>query len=340
MTGWFLPHSRLDDLIRGLRDDGFEVVGPVAQDGVIRLQPVTGAEELAQGWKDQQGAGSYRLEHEPAGPTFAASHGPDSAKRWLHPPQETLFRSRRTDQGLVFEATPAEAPPVAMLGLRACDVQARLIQDRVLLERDPGYRQRRDNMLVVAVQCTRSGPNCFCSDMGCGPQVEDGADLVLTELAEGFWLQVRTSQGQRVVEPLRLERASPEMGETASQRVRETGEAMRGRFDPEGARQSLLANLEHPHWEEVAQRCLDLVTGYGLVSGSIDLILTPAGEYVFLELNVHGEWGWQHAAGLPIASAVARWLAASEADPLPRTATTKGDRGDRRDDAMARAGTG
>lgn len=101
-------------------------------------------------------------------------------------------------------------------------------------------------------------------------------------------------------------------------------------------------DVHRPHQlpPEVAQRCLDLVTGYGLVSGSIDLILTPAGEYVFLELNVHGEWGWQHAAGLPIASAVARWLAASEADPLPRTATTKGDRGDRRDDAMARAGTG
>jgi glutathione synthase/RimK-type ligase-like ATP-grasp enzyme len=30
----------------------------------------------------------------------------------------------------------------------------------------------------------------------------------------------------------------------------------------------------------------------GLVYSAIDLILTPEGEYVFLEINPVGEWGW------------------------------------------------
>jgi glutathione synthase/RimK-type ligase-like ATP-grasp enzyme len=47
----------------------------------------------------------------------------------------------------------------------------------------------------------------------------------------------------------------------------------------------------------------------GLVYGAIDLICTPAGEYVFLEVNPGGEWGMlERDLGLPIADAIARAL--------------------------------
>src|SRR5262245_38790199 len=128
-----LPRARLDDLIGLLRRQGYQVVGPAERDGVLRLVPVECAAELAQGWQDRQSPGRYRLEHDPQGPVFAACHGPDSARTFLQPPREVLFRTRRGESGLVFEAAPVEAPPTALLGLRACDVQARLIQDRVLL---------------------------------------------------------------------------------------------------------------------------------------------------------------------------------------------------------------
>jgi len=35
--------------------------------------------------------------------------------------------------------------------------------------------------------------------------------------------------------------------------------------------------------EEVRQRCLAFVHSYGLEYGALDLIVTPEGEYVFLE---------------------------------------------------------
>ncbi|MGI5491830.1 MvdC/MvdD family ATP grasp protein [Microtetraspora malaysiensis] len=60
---------------------------------------------------------------------------------------------------------------------------------------------------------------------------------------------------------------------------------------------------------DVERRCLDLVADLGLAYGAIDLILRPDGEYVFLEINPNGEWGWLEAAtGLPIGDAVAEWL--------------------------------
>lgn len=46
---------------------------------------------------------------------------------------------------------------------------------------------------------------------------------------------------------------------------------------------------------DMAQSCYDLVKSYGLNYGAIDLILTPDGRYVFLEINPNGQWLWvQH----------------------------------------------
>jgi hypothetical protein len=60
---------------------------------------------------------------------------------------------------------------------------------------------------------------------------------------------------------------------------------------------------------EVAARCVALVAESGLCFGTIDLILTPEGRYVFLELNAAGEYGWIEAlTGLPISEAIADFL--------------------------------
>ncbi|MBG0826871.1 hypothetical protein HS041_03670 [Planomonospora sp. ID67723] len=62
---------------------------------------------------------------------------------------------------------------------------------------------------------------------------------------------------------------------------------------------------------EVADRCLALLRSFGLSFGAIDFILTPQGEYVFLEINPNGQWGWiEQWTGLPIARAIADWLTA------------------------------
>ncbi|MFC0860736.1 MvdC/MvdD family ATP grasp protein [Sphaerimonospora cavernae] len=60
---------------------------------------------------------------------------------------------------------------------------------------------------------------------------------------------------------------------------------------------------------EVERRCADLVAACGLTYGAIDLIVTPEGEYVFLEINPNGAWGFvEERTGLPIAEAIADWL--------------------------------
>ena len=60
---------------------------------------------------------------------------------------------------------------------------------------------------------------------------------------------------------------------------------------------------------EIAQLCLALVRSMGLAYGAIDLILTPEGQYVFLEINPNGQYKWiETLTGLPITKRIVRLL--------------------------------
>ncbi len=66
-------------------------------------------------------------------------------------------------------------------------------------------------------------------------------------------------------------------------------------------------HLVHELPAELQRLCIELVAELGLYSGAIDMVLTPEGEYVFLEINPGGEWMWiEKMCGLPIAEAYAR----------------------------------
>jgi glutathione synthase/RimK-type ligase-like ATP-grasp enzyme len=62
---------------------------------------------------------------------------------------------------------------------------------------------------------------------------------------------------------------------------------------------------------EVADRLVRLVAALGLSYGAVDLIVTPEGRHVFLEINPGGEWGMlERDLSLPIAAALAEALTA------------------------------
>jgi hypothetical protein len=56
--------------------------------------------------------------------------GPDSWKRVLYRPLETLFRAPRQGDDMVFETLTEPAPAMALLGVRACEFAAIAIRDR------------------------------------------------------------------------------------------------------------------------------------------------------------------------------------------------------------------
>jgi len=87
---------------------------------------------------------------------FGYSVGPHSWKKYLHPAEQRLWFAER--QGSTFRILNDQtrpARPFAFLGVRACELSAIEIQDRVLTGnqyRDPIYDERRSSVFVVAVQ--------------------------------------------------------------------------------------------------------------------------------------------------------------------------------------------
>jgi hypothetical protein len=68
--------------------------------------------------------------------------------------------------------------------------------------------------------------------------------------------------------------------------------------------------------EEVRSALLEMVRGLGLRFCSADLVLTPDGRHVFLDLNANGQWLWlELEAGLPLSAAMADVLAGGIPEP-------------------------
>jgi hypothetical protein len=66
----------------------------------------------------------------------------------------------------------------------------------------------------------------------------------------------------------------------------------------------------------IAQNCRELVARLGLCYGALDLVLTPEGHYVFLEINPGGQWAWiEELTDLPITEALCELLAGPAATP-------------------------
>ncbi len=73
---------------------------------------------------------------------------------------------------------------------------------------------------------------------------------------------------------------------------------------------------------EVAGGLRALMTELGLAFGAVDLIRTPSGEHVFLELNPSGEFFWlERSPGLPASEALADLLL-GRSPGRPRAAST------------------
>jgi ferredoxin len=173
---WVLPRTRLDDLIRLLRHDGFDVIGPRIEQMAIVYGPVQSANDLPIGWMDLQAPGSYRLQKRPDDAYFGFAVGPHSWKKYLFPPALQLWQARRTDAAFEIRETKPDPPRRALLGVRACELHAIAVQDKVFLDRagqftDPHYALARERLFLVAVECEYPGGTCFCASMGTGPEI-------------------------------------------------------------------------------------------------------------------------------------------------------------------------
>jgi len=273
-----LGRDALGDLLAALVDDGHELIGPTVRDDAIVHDVITSIDDLPAGRTDEQAPGRYRLrrtEGADAGALFAYATGPSAWKRELFPPRVRTATVELTHEGLRFASGPAD-PPVrrrAFIGVRGCDLEAIAIQDRVFLggphAPDHDYAARRADVFIVAVHCTHPAATCFCTSMGTGPAARGAYDLALTELTPDapdapappgddhrFVVEIGSPGGRRILDRVEHRAATPTEIDRARRRVEDAAARIDRRMDTRDLPRRLAERLEHPRYDDVAERCL------------------------------------------------------------------------------------
>ena len=178
------PH--LQAILDQLRALGYRVIGPTVADGAIVFQEIDTVSEMPIGYVDQPGAPPPTVSNEtPKAPTSTTSSAPTPSKT-----NSFLLASPSSNSRKTATAGRASSPsrlrdPLAVIGVRPCDLHALKMQDRIFLADrypNPDYEARRKNLFIVAVNCGRPASTCFCTSMETGPAASEGFDLAITEL--------------------------------------------------------------------------------------------------------------------------------------------------------------
>lgn len=255
-----IPAARLDELVQALKRRGYRVHAPVLDHGTLVIRPIESAAELPRGVVDEQSPGTYRLTQK--GDRFFDYTVPaDSWKRLFFPARLVMWQASLKDGKVTATEDRDSSAPLALLGVRGCDLEAILIQDRVFMggnHPDPPYRARRERAFIVAVNCARATSTCFCPSMEAGPQARRGYDLAITELVEGdhrFVVESATENGRELVAGLIAETASAADIESAESTVAATAASITRTMPPDIA--ATLRNAQaSPRWQSIADRCL------------------------------------------------------------------------------------
>ncbi|MBI4327510.1 MAG: 4Fe-4S dicluster domain-containing protein [Chloroflexi bacterium] len=258
-----VERADLPRLFHVLRKEGYQLLGPTVREGAIIYDEVTSLDNLPTGYTDEQQGGVYCLSRRKDQALFGYAVGPHSWKKYLFPPAQRLFRAKRDGNGFQILTEDQARPRYAFIGVRACELHALAIQDKVFLGGkyvDPVYQGRREGVFIVAVNCGQAGGTCFCVSMQTGPKAATGFDLALTEILEAnrhwFLIEAGTDRGARVLADIPHRPATTAEAAAADQVVAKTAAQMGRALETAGLKEFLLRNYEHPRWEEVAARCL------------------------------------------------------------------------------------
>lgn len=225
----------LDELIATDRS----VVAPAAEESLLRYRPIARADEavLAR-------VGKARW----------------SAKEFLFPRSEALYHFAYSGDLVVVSDPEPPRRQQLLFGLRPCDAAGLLRLDEVFLsgDVDPLYDARRERTEVVALACAGAGPGCFCTAVGGSPAGEDGSDILILPVDDGWLLRPLTERGLELVRGRGAgwQPAGAEDLATGERLARQVAEEMAcGPLDPDCC-ELLESGFDHPAWQELAARCL------------------------------------------------------------------------------------
>ncbi len=239
--------------------DSYKVIGPKIKNGSIILSAIE-FNDIPFGYRDFQGKATYKLEKISSTVNFSFSNGMDSFKRFFFPPQQEIFLFHKSKKGIQIKPVETFEDPIALFGVRACDLTALKLYDRIFLEgpvKDITYQHLRANSFIVALNCIYPSDNCFCSSMETGPEVKDNFDVALTEIDNFFIIEAKTHKAKGLIDKLSLIDVDNGDLEKRSKTIEECKRLIKKHINSHELPQLIYRNLEHSRWLETAKKDLE-----------------------------------------------------------------------------------
>ena len=104
----------------------------------------------------------------------------------FYSPQEVLVNKKVTKR--------------TVMGIKGCDLRAILFLRKVFKEGDSIDPFFREDNFIISADCSEAGENCFCTLLGDKPYAEQGFDLNISTLDDGFIFEVGSERGKTLIE--------------------------------------------------------------------------------------------------------------------------------------------
>jgi sulfhydrogenase subunit beta (sulfur reductase) len=207
------------------------VYAPVARKGHVSFQKVSGEDEL-------------RLD-------YVTTTLPP--KKLFHR-SETLIRYEA--DGDYSPPKPESDTPIMLFGVHPCDLNAILRQDKIFSEDfgDEYYLRRRANSVIVALNCANPGENCFCASLGTGPSVEEGFDLLLTDIGGKYLVEVGSPKGEEIMEKTAFDKANQHDLNKKAVSIEQASTKMMKEMRVEGLADLAIENPDHEVWTLIGEK--------------------------------------------------------------------------------------
>ena len=173
----------------------------------------------------------------------------------FQPPEEVLARFEGAEYDSVFDEDP-----FVLFGVHPYDMVAINQMDEIFSmdNYDEHYMRRREAATIVALDVESVSENVFAGGMGTAT-VDEGFDVLLTRVDDGYIVDARTEKGEELVEGIGDAPEPSDADLAAREQVwEENNQNLRQhelKWTPEELPELLEKSHEHPVWAEKAELC-------------------------------------------------------------------------------------
>ena len=102
-----------------------------------------------------------------------------------------------------FGAPHSKDRPIAIVGVKACDLKGFRILDYVFKNHDyedPLYLKNRERNLIVSTDCTCAIDTCFCLAVGVSPYPKENFDINISKVRGGYIAEAGSQKGRDIID--------------------------------------------------------------------------------------------------------------------------------------------